>query len=230
MKGAFKLDDAAPWGRNRAEYATFFDLGALPEDTRILDSAAGPSSFTAEMAALGYDVVAADPLYALNKAQIKLRIELTREAMMSGLRAAAERFVWDAYGTPEILEATRMATMKHFLEDYEPGRAEGRYVVAALPDLPFDDGAFDLALSSHFLFMYSERFDLDFHVAATFELCRLAREVRIFPLLDLEGARSRHVAPLLEACATRGLTAEIKTVDYEFQKGGDEMLRIEQGR
>ena len=51
-----------------------------------------------------------------------------------------------------------------------------------MPDLPFDDGAFDLALSSHLLFLYSEQFDLGFHVRALEEMLRVAAEVRVFPL------------------------------------------------
>lgn len=226
MAGEFKLEAATPWGRNRVEYAAFFDLAELPPHQRILDCAAGPSSFTAEMSRLGHLVVAADPLYRLSKQEIKARIEAAREPMMAAVRAAVGRFVWDDYGTPEVLEATRLSTAKHFLEDYEEGLALGRYLDAALPDLPFEDAAFDLALCSHFLFLYAEAFDLDFHLAAALELARVAREARIFPLLDLEGERSPHLAPLLNALASRGLATEIRRVGYEFQKGGNEMLVI----
>jgi SAM-dependent methyltransferase len=201
-------------------------VSLLPSHQRILDCAAGPSSFTAEMSRLGHLVVAADPLYRFSKDAIKARIEQSRGPMLAGLRAAAGRFVWDDYGTPEALEATRLSAMKHFLEDYEEGLAEGRYLEAALPDLPFEDEAFDLALSSHFLFLYSAQFDLDFHLASVLELCRVAREVRIFPLLDLQGERSRHLAPLLDTLAPHGLATEIRKVGYEFQKGGNEMLLI----
>jgi len=225
MTGEFELE-AAPWGRNRAEYTAFFDLAGLPPHRRILDCAAGPSSFTAEASRLGHLVVAADPLYRLSKNEIKARIEKTREAVVAGLRAAAHRFVWDVYGTPENLEVTRLSAMKHFIEDYEEGVAEGRYLEAALPDLPFEDEAFDLALSSHFLFLYSARFGLDFHLASVLELCRVAREVRIFPLLDLEGESSRHLLPVIDRLQGRGLATGIRKVDYEFQKGGDEMLLI----
>jgi SAM-dependent methyltransferase len=226
MTGEFKLEAAAPWGRNRVEYTAFFDLAGLPPHRRILDCAAGPSSFTAEASRLGHLVVAADPLYRLSKDEIKARIEESCEAILAGLRAAAHRFVWDAYGTPENLEAARLSAMKHFLENYEEGLAEGRYLEAALPDLPFEDEAFDLALSSHFLFLYSAQFGLDFHVATVLELCRVAREVRIFPLLDLEGERSRHLLPVIDRLQGRGLATGIRKVDYEFQKGGNEMLLI----
>lgn len=226
MTGDFELAAAVPWGRNRAEHTVFFDLAGLPPHRRILDCAGGPSSFTAEASRLGNLVVAADPLYGLSKDEIKARIEKSRQAMAAGLRRAVHRFVWDAYSTPEVLEATRLSAMKHFLEDYEEGLAEGRYIEAALPDLPFENAAFDLALSSHFLFLYSTQFDLDFHLASVLELCRVAPEVRIFPLLDLEGERSRHLGPVIEQLHGRGLATEIREVDYEFQKGGNEMLLI----
>ncbi len=226
MPGAFKLEAAAPWGRNRVEYTAFFDLYDLPPHQRILDCAGGPSSFTAEMSRLDHLVVAVDPLYRLSKPAIKARIEETRGPMMAAVRAAAGRFLWDDYGTPETLEATRLSAMKHFLEDYEEGQAVGRYLDASLPELPFEDAAFDLALCSHFLFLYGEACDLDFHLASALELCRVAREARIFPLLDLEGDRSPHLAPLLDALAARGLATEVRRVGYEFQRGGNQMLVI----
>jgi ubiquinone/menaquinone biosynthesis C-methylase UbiE len=226
MTGEFKLEEALPWGRNRAEYLAFFDLGELAPGTRVLDVAGGPSCFTAEMTRLGHRAVAADPLYRFSKQEIAERIAATRPVMLDGLRAAQDRFVWRGYGDVKGLEATRITAMKRFLEDYEEGRAAGRYIDASLPALSFADGAFDLALSSHFLFMYSEQFDLAFHNAAVVELCRVAGELRIFPLLDLEGERSRHLKPLLASLRNQGFAAEIRPVAYEFQMGGSEMLRV----
>ncbi len=226
MSGEFKLEQALPWGRNRREYQAFFDLAALAPATRILDVAGGPSSFTAEMTRLGHHVVAADPLYRFSRQQIAGRIETARRVMLDGLAAARARFVWRDYGDIAGLEATRLAAMAVFLEDYAVGRAAGRYLDAALPALPFADDSFDLALSSHFLLLHSAQFDLAFHQAAISELCRVARELRIFPLLDIEGERSRHLAPLLAWLAGESFDAEVRPVAYEFQKGGNEMLRI----
>ncbi len=59
MSGGFDLGQALPWGSNRAEYLAFFDLLDPAPETRILDCGAGPSSITAEMAALGFDAVVA---------------------------------------------------------------------------------------------------------------------------------------------------------------------------
>jgi ubiquinone/menaquinone biosynthesis C-methylase UbiE len=96
-------------------------------------------------------------------------------------------------------------------------------VPASLPRLPFPDGRFDLVLSSHFLFTYADRLDLEFHRAALRELHRVARrEVRVFPLLEQGG---RPVPALLsQLLATLGIQHRIRQVGYEFQRGGNEML------
>jgi hypothetical protein len=91
----------------------------------------------------------------------------------------------------------------------------------SLPNLDLADGQFDLALCSHFLFLYSDEFSQEFHVQAVGEMLRVANEVRIFPLLNMKGRRSKYV----EGVAGRFNTT-IERVDYEFQRGGNEMLRV----
>ena len=103
---------------------------------------------------------------------------------------------------------------------------DGRYLDRSLPSLGFDDDSFDLALCSHFLFLYADEFPLQFHIDSVLELLRLARDVRIFPLLDLRGEPSPHVDGVVEALRGRGLDVKRQTVAYEFQRGGNEMLRV----
>ncbi|WP_247600280.1 hypothetical protein [Priestia flexa] len=56
--------------------------------------------------------------------------------------------------------------------------------------LPFKDAEFDVLLSVHFLFMYSDRLDYQFHIATVNELLRIMqKEIRLFPLVNLEGKR-----------------------------------------
>ena len=43
---------------------------------------------------------------------------------------------------------------------------------------------------------------------------------------NMAGERSAHLEPLIEAVTARGYACETRTVAYEFQKGGKEMLRI----
>ncbi len=128
--------------------------------------------------------------------------------------------------SPERLGEVRLAAMSRFLQDYEVGKTNGRYQPISLPHLPFADGEFGLALCSHFLFLYSEQLSLEFHVTAVREMVRVAGEVWIFPLLDLECQESVHLRPLLEIMKGEGVTAVIETVEYEFQRGGNQMLNI----
>ena len=65
-----------------------------------------------------------------------------------------------------------------------------------------------------------------FHGLAIREMCRVAEEVRIFPLLALGATRSPLVDRMAQQCDSLGRIVSIETVDYEFQRGGDQMMRI----
>jgi hypothetical protein len=54
----------------------------------------------------------------------------------------------------------------------------------------------------------------------------VSREVRVFPLLMLNGATSPHLHFVNEHLANHGFGVEVKRVPYEFQRGGNEMLVI----
>jgi hypothetical protein len=110
-----------------------------------------------------------------------------------------------------------------------PGRAErevGRYVGGELPTLPFTDGSFDLALCSHLLFLYSAQLGEAFHHQSLRELCRVACEVRIFPLLALNWKRSPFVDGAMADLRTAGHDVSIESVPYEFQRGANQMMRV----
>jgi hypothetical protein len=91
---------------------------------------------------------------------------------------------------------------------------------------PFSDGTFDIAVCSHFLFLYTDHLTQSFHELAITELCRVAREVRLFPLLALGGRLSSHVGPVSDYLRNRGLSVTIETVPYEFRRGGNQMMRV----
>jgi len=215
-----------PWGRDAAEYTAFLGLNDQRPESRILDCGGGPSSFAAEMVGQGRLVVAVDPLYRLDGPVIERHVAETAHIMHEGLLAAHERFVWDLYGSPDELVARRLTTMRMFLADYDAGRQAARYLDAALPQLPFADRSFDLVLCSHLLFLYDHRFDLAFHTAALLEMLRVGLEARIFPLLDLSGKPSALVAPVAGRLRGIGLRVSMERVGYEFQKGGNHMLKI----
>jgi hypothetical protein len=153
---AFTLNDIVPWGRSYDEYVRMFALEETELRLRILGCADGPASFNAEAARRGMQVISCDPLYAFGAAAVRERIDATSPDVLEQTRKNAAAFVWNTIASVEDLGIIRKAAMAKFLEDYDPESAEGssgrRYVAAALPDLPFLDAAFDLALCSHFLF------------------------------------------------------------------------------
>jgi hypothetical protein len=222
----FTINQALPWGRSFDEYSRMFALTEHDLSRRIVGCADGPASFNAEMAGRGHRVISCDPLYQFTADEIRQRIDATYPEVVEAARRDQALFVWDTIKSPDDLGRLRMSAMERFLADYEHGRQEGRYIIAALPHLPFPDASFDLALCSHFLFLYSEEFPLPFHLDGVLEMARIAREARIFPLLDRAGRRSSHLDPVIETLRRRGFTASIERVSYEFQRGGNEMLRI----
>ena len=222
----FSIDGVVPWGRTLAEYQAMFGLSATDLRRRILGCGDGPASFNAELSAQGGTVVSVDPLYAFPGPAIERRVEETFAVVMEQVRRNADDFVWTHVPSIAELGRRRMGAMRGFLSDYSSGTAGGRYVEGAVPDLPFADDAFDLALSSHFLFLYSEQFDLAFHLDALREMLRMAGEVRAFPLLQIGGAASPYVPAVIEALSLEGVDAAVEPVSYEFQRGGDHMLRV----
>lgn len=198
------------------------------EDLRgsILSCADGPSSFNYESCKRGVTVVSIDPLYDYETGQIKKRIDETFGEVITQTRKNMEEFVWKHISSVEELGRVRMEAMLTFLSDYDRGKSEGRYLPGSLPLLSFPDNRFTLALCSHFLFLYSNMLNLQFHISAIQEMCRVAKEARIFPLLQLGAKPSSHVTGVVEHFRSAGYEVDIVTVIYEFQRGGNKMLRI----
>lgn len=227
---AFTLDQVVPWGRPFSEYVRMFALSEADLQRRIVGVGDGPASFNAELTARGGTAVSCDPLYQFSADQIRQRIDEITPIMVRETEANKEEFVWDHFGNPAGLIAARQGAMARFLEDYDSGKENGRYLNASLPNLPFNAGEFDLAVCSHFLFLYSQQFSYDFHLEAAQELLRVANEVRIFPLLQLGSTPSPYVGRVVETLTAVGHQVMIKTVNYEFQKGGNQMLRVKNAR
>ena len=222
----FTLDQVVPWGRSFDEYCRMFSLSSDDLSGRILGCGDGPAGFNAQATRRGAAVISCDPVYQWNAAQIRERIAATYDQILDQARRNADEFVWDAIASVDELGAVRMTAMEEFLSDYERGKAGGRYVTAELPVLLFADASFDLGLCSHLLFLYSLHLDEEFHHQSIRELCRVAREVRIFPLLALGGQRSPYVDAVMARARAAGCDVAIERVPYEFQRGGNEMMRI----
>ena len=223
----FTLNSIVPWGRSFDEYRRMFALEKHDLEKRILGCADGPASFNAELTALGGRVTSCDPLYRFSADEIHRRILDTAPEVSEQTRQNADAFLWtDEFPHPDALVRHRMATMDRFLDDYETGRHAGRYIAGELPNLPFHRDTFDLALCSHFLFLYSKHLSQAFHLEALRRLSVVALEVRVFPLLELGAMHSRYIEPAMATLCAEGYRAEIIKVNYEFRRGGNQMLRI----
>jgi hypothetical protein len=223
---AFKYDAIVPWGRSFDEYRRMFRLTDQDLRLKILGCADGPASFNAAMFKRGYSAISCDPLYQFTSAQIQARIDATYEGVMRQTLANLDLFVWESISTPSELGRLRVEAMNEFMADYDQKKHEGRYVAAELPELPFASASFDLAVCSHFLFLYSSNLSLEFHGQAIESMCRVAKEVRIFPLLTYNAQPSSFVEPLMERLQNAGRQVSVEVVPYEFQRGGNKMMKI----
>lgn len=222
---AFELENIVPWGRNMDEYKDMFHLSDADLNKRIISFGDGPASFNAEMIIQGKNVVSIDPIYRFSTDELKERINDTKDIVITQTKKNLQYFVWNNIRNIDHLEKIRMSAMNHFLQDFEQGKREKRYVNHELPEKTcFNDFSFDLGLSSHFLIFYSQ-LGLQFHIAAIDEMLRVAKEIRIFPILNLNGERTELLDYLIQHFSAKYIV-QVETVSYEFQKNGNQMLRI----
>ncbi|GJM14384.1 MAG: SAM-dependent methyltransferase [Pseudohongiella sp.] len=221
-----KLEDVVPWGRSLEEYRLMFALSEADLERKILGCGDGPASFNAELTLAGGNVVSIDPTYQYNSGELGQRIDEVRCDLLAQMNLNRENYVWDSISSVAELESIRMRAMRTFLADFEEGKSAKRYQCQALPELSFANQEFDLALCSHFLFLYSEQVVLQTHLASVLELSRVAKEVRIYPLLSLDGRESPHLTQVIATLCAHGNTVRLEHVDYEFQRGAREMMVV----
>lgn len=221
-----KLDKVVPFGRSLDEYTKMFALSSEDLQKDILGVGDGPASFNAEGTVKGYKITSIDPIYQFDGAEIKQRFDAVVDNIIDQIIATPNNWVWSYHNNPQELKASRIKTLETFLQDYQLGKQAGRYQGQELPNLDFGDRSYDLALCSHFLFLYSAQCDRDFHIAAIQEMLRVSREVRIFPLLTLMQETSPYLDFVIDKFSNRGYLVAIAKVPYELQPGANEMLII----
>ena len=221
-----ELKNVVPWGRSFDEYRDMFMLTDADLQETILGCGDGPASFNAELTKAGGSVVSADPVYRFTVAEIRSRVREVCPEIMSEVSKNLDDYVWESIRDIEHLGKVRMEAMELFFNDYEQGKQAGRYIDASLPELPFENNAFDLALCSHYLFLYSDHVSLQEHILSMKELCRVANEVRVYPLVTLEGKPSGHLDSVVAELQNVGVDVSFQKVRYCFQKGAEEMLVV----
>ena len=217
--------------RSYEEYAAMFGLTAADLAGRVLDCPGGAAGFTATALARGHDVTAVDPAYAGGPAALAALAERAADEARRGhayLLDHAQDYVWTFFADPGDHLERRLAAVEVFAAGV--AARPDRYVAGALPDLPFTDAAFDLALCSHLLFTYADRLDAAWHLDALVEMLRVAAEVRVFPLVShVDGRAFDHLDALRDDLAARGIASQVRGVPYELQRDGDQVLVLGAG-
>lgn len=222
---AFDLNSVVPWGRNMDEYRLMFRLNESDLSKKIAGFGDGPACFNYEMTERNGNVTSFDLIYQFSKTDIEKRIEEVRVIVMQQMRENMDNYVWTNIKNLDELEFTRMSAMKKFLFDYEKGKTEGRYVFHELPNrLPYEDNYFDIGSNSHFLLMYTS-LGYDFHIASITEMLRVCKEIRIFPIVDLDANETDLTAKVMDYFK-KDYNVEVVKTDYEFQKGENKLLII----
>ena len=221
----FELEKVVPWGRNLKEYQEIFNLSNDDLDKNIISFGDGPASFNSELNYLRKKCTSIDVIYQFSETELKERFEVVKEQVMKQVRNNTKNFVWKNIKTPDELEIIRVKSMSDFLNDFSKGKKEGRYIYHSLPEkLNFEKRTFDLGLSSHFLLLYP-KLGIDFHIKSINEMLRLCKEIRIFPILNLNAEKSEMLDDVITHFEKKYIV-KIEKVKYEFQKGGNEMLTL----
>ena len=216
-------------GRTFKEYLDMFSLSTNElKGKKILDCPAGACSFTAVGNQSGLDVTACDIAYDHSIEDLKNKGLQDIQHTMEHMEKAKSNFIWDYFRDVEGLRKHRLSALKDCTDDFV--QSIDRYVPVTLPTLPFEDAEFDILLSAHFLFMYADRLDYSFHIKTIMEFLRVTKEeIRIFPLVDLEGKRYKHLDQIICYLVDQGCKVEEVKVQYEFQKYANSMLKIIKG-
>lgn len=222
---AFLLEKVVPWGRTMEEYIKMFSLSETDLCKKIASFGDGPASFNYESTVAGHDVISIDIIYQFTKEQIESQIYKTKDIVMQQMHQNMQNYIWSDIKNLVDLEETRMGAMRLFLNDFNDGKRDGRYVYHELPNRTvYDDDTFDIGLSSHFLLMYSG-LGYDFHIRSIDEMLRICKEVRITPIVDLDGNPTKLTEQIIEHYK-KTHQVEIVGTSYIFLKNGNQMLCV----
>ncbi len=214
-------------GRTFEEYHKMFELDNLPANEHILDVASGVSSFCAEASAKGYNVTASDRIYTSSPLEIESKCRQDLDAVMNQLPDLVNLYAWDFFKDVRALKTNREKAYKLFIEDFK-NYGTKRYMPAEYPTTDFKEEQFSVSLVSHFLFLYEDHINYDFHRKVIQELLRItSKEIRIFPIVNLKGKKSIYLDRLMRDKDFSHLQISIKKVGYEFMKNGNEMMLID---
>ncbi len=222
------FENIAITGRIFEEYSAFFDLELEDlKSKKILDCPSGASSFVQTLKQNGIFAKGVDIIYKFTKDEIEKQGIKTLEKIYQNT-SWMDAYKMDFYKTKENHKKHREDALKGFLKDYKLDD----YIYCELPNLPFENKEFDLLLSSHLFFVYDDRLDYDFHKNSILEMLRVSKEVRLFPLVDIQNSKaleeknfSPFVYKIMEELS-KDFKCEIIKTDFEFQVKANYYFKI----
>ncbi|MCM3635107.1 methyltransferase domain-containing protein [Paenibacillus camelliae] len=216
--------------RSFKEYCRMFLLeDELPRHGKVLDVASGASSFTAELCERGYEAYACDPLYKLTPNAMQKHGLAEHELASAKLSAKQHAFVWKDYASLQEHDELRQASLQQFIAHYRNNSAHSRYVVGALPKLPFPDHTFELVCCNHFLFLYQEQFDENFHLEALLEMLRVTKQggrIVVYPLVGFRNEIYPKLPLLIERLQEQHAEVRLRSTTFRFLPAADRFLEI----
>jgi hypothetical protein len=220
------MREAVLWGEHLDEYSRMFGLTETDLNARLLEYNCGATAVNAELRRENRSIISCDPLFSLGKSDFVNTVNKTFDQAVLDLRKASKQYDFSYYGGFDALIEKRRQGIETCLADYEQGVMEGRYLPSQEDVVPFENFSFDLAISTNYLFSSMEQHGTDFHLQCIRELTRVAKEVRIFSLIDREGQPSPLIGPVLLGLQQANYGVEVRTVDYQLQQGDQAMLRV----
>lgn len=218
-----------------------FDVTSVRRDLRILDIAAGVSSFTFELRDCGFrNAFAVDPVYARSAEQIRehalgvmndwvRRFPNPNEAYDAKANKAAGDWVVPVplpqIDTPQKMFDSRIEATEAFLMRFTQLRDSGVCLPGRLPELEDVTGCFDLILCGNYLVAYTAD-DPEYTVASIRRMADLLSddgEIRIFPA---GSAFAKLEQRLVQDLKRVGLALTTRPSAHRFVRGWDAMYVI----
>lgn len=172
-----------------------------------------------------------DPQYINNGDNVdslKSLAEHDFELLLNQVINQPNLFNWDYYKSPQHLRNINKYCLELFSKDYKINVGK-RYLKAELPfRLPFDDDAFDMVLSGNLLFFYSDFLDFDFHIKSIYEMLRVSKEIRIYPINRADNKPSPVLDDILSFFNQDNKSKTIKSVNENNNNITTKIVRVKQ--
>ena len=214
------------WGLSYDNVIAMFAIKEHDLHKKILNCMGVPSGFNAIAHQNKLDVTTCSDVYGSDKETLQSKAKREIKQAVEFIKANPDRFNSCVVDTPEKYQDFLEENLKIFFKHYDEGKTRRLYSSEALPEIAFGNHQFDLAICPHFIFNGNSNFTEPFQFECIKELCRVADECRIFPVLDSAGHTPSQLDSLRESLRAAGYRTSIETVDYELLKKGNKMLKV----